>query len=609
MARGGWGGPAGHVSVVDDADKQTLEQNPVEFGRVLHLFAPYRRTLAAVIVVIVAGSLIGIVQPFLVREVVDVAIPEADVRLLLWCVGAMIAASVATQLLGVLQTYWSTSVGQRVMHDLRRSVFGNMQRQSLGFFTRTRSGEVQSRLVNDVGGMQSVVTNTATSIAANVTTAAATIIAMVALSWQLSLLSLIVVPPAILLTRKVALMRRTLVAERQEVLAHLHTQIEEGLSLSGMQLIRTMGAGPARATQFDSTSANLADLELRSQLAGRWRMASMQIVFAIIPALVYLVAGLPTTGAGITIGTLIAFTGLQSGIFRPLMSLLNVSADWISSMALFSRIFAYLDLQPEMAEPANPVPMDPARVRGDVRFEHVSMRYPGADTDALTDVDITIPPGRTVAVVGATGSGKSTLASLARRLYDPTGGRVTIDGVDVRDIGDTDLARLVGIVLQETYLIHDSIRANLLLARPEASEDELWRALEVAQIAAKVRGLPEGLDTLVGSRGYRFSGGEKQRIAVARTVLRDPRVLVLDEATSALDNATERELQAALDRLTHGRTTLVIAHRLTTIQDADQIVVLDEGRVLEQGTHAELLAAGGAYAELVNATHRDSAQA
>ncbi|WP_084441136.1 ABC transporter ATP-binding protein [Dermatophilus congolensis] len=599
MVKRAWGGPAGLVRAADEAEREQLRRHPVPLRRVLMLFAPYRGRLLAVMAVIVASSLVGVVQPFLVREVVDVAIPLQRVPLLLVLVGGMVAATVVTQLLGVLQTLWATMVGQRVMHDLRVAVFENLQRQSLAFFTRTRTGEAQSRLVNDVGGMQSVVTNTATSIAANATTTIATVVAMVALSWRLSLLSLLVVPPAVWITRKVALARRALVDRRQETMADLHTQIEEGLSLSGMRLIRTLGASRARSELFGVTSGALVDLEVRSQLAGRWRLAVMQIVFAVIPALVYLVAGLPATSGGMTIGTLIAFTGLQAGLFRPLMSILNVSAEWISSMALFGRIFAYVDVESDVPEPVSPVFVDPVAARGEVCLEGVSLRYPGSDRDAVSGVDLFIPAGGTVALVGATGSGKSTVASLVRRLVDPSQGRVMIDGVDVRDIAEENLAALVGIVLQETYLVHDSIRANLLLARPDASEGELWAALEVAQIADVVRGLPLGLDTVVGARGYRFSGGEQQRIAVARTVLRDPRVLVLDEATSALDNTTERELQVALDGMMAGRTTLVIAHRLSTIRDADVIVVLDAGRVVERGSHAELMALGGAYAALV----------
>ena len=592
--RRGGGGPR----TIDPKDRAQLRASPVPFARVAGLFTPHRRALAAVIAIIVAISVVSMAQPFLVREVVDTAIPQQDVRLLLLVVAGMVGVAVVTSLLGVVQTWMSAQVGQEVMHTLRTRLFTHLQGQSLGFFTRSRAGEVQSRLINDVGGMQGVVTTTATSIASNLTTAIATSVAMVALSWRLSLISLIVVPPAVWLTRKVALLRREITARQQAALADLHGHIEEGLSVSGIRLAKLMGTTRRDADRFTTVSHDLIDLELRSQLAGRWRMATMQIVFAAVPAAIYLAAGLPATSGGMTIGTLIAFTTLQAGIFRPLMGLLNVGAQWVSSMALFSRVFEYLDLQPEILPPTDPVDLDPATVRGEVRLDGVSFRYAGADRDALAGVSVDVPAGSSLALVGHTGSGKSTLAALVARLHDPTAGRVTIDGVDVRDLDPEVLASIVGVVSQETYLVHASIRENLLLAAPEATDADLWQALAAAQVADLVASLPDGLDTIVGSRGYRFSGGEQQRIAIARTILRDPRVLVLDEATSALDNETERAVQVALETLAAGRTTITIAHRLSTVEGADQIVVLDDGRVVEQGRHGELLAAEGAYAGL-----------
>ncbi|KGN37902.1 ABC transporter ATP-binding protein [Knoellia subterranea] len=592
--RGGGGGPM----KIDPKDRAQLELAPVPLKRVTALFRGFGRPITIVTAIIVATSVISMAQPFLVREIVDTAIPQQDVRLLLLTVAAMVAVAATTQLLGVVQTWLSTRVGQRVMHRLRTDLFAHLQQQSLGFFTRTRAGEVQSRLTNDINGMQGVVTTTATSIASNLTTAVATSVAMVALSWRLSLLSLLVIPPAVWMTRRVALIRREVTARQQSRRADLNVQIEEGLSVSGVRLSKTLGAGRRHAERFATTSEELVDLELRSQLAGRWRMATMQIIFSAIPAMIYLIAGLPATSGGMTIGTLIAFTGLQAGIFRPLMGLLNVGAQWVSSMALFSRVFEYLDLIPDVAAPTAPVDLDPEWVRGEVRFEDVSFRYAGDAPLALDSISAVVPAGGSLALVGHTGSGKSTLASLVARLHDPSSGRVTIDGVDLRDLDPEVLARIVGVVSQETYLVHASIRENLLLAAPDATEVELWQALGAAQVADLVATLPEGLDTVVGARGHRFSGGEQQRIAIARTILRNPRVLVLDEATSALDNDTERAVQKALDELVKGRTTITIAHRLSTIEGADEIAVLDHGRIIERGSHHELLALGGRYADL-----------
>jgi ATP-binding cassette subfamily B protein len=591
---------------VDPRDRAQLEIAPVPMRRVANLFRGFGRPIGVVTAIIVATSVISMAQPFLVREVVDVAIPQQDVRLLLLAAGGMLAVAATTQLLGVVQTWMSTGVGQRVMHRLRTDLFAHLQQQSLGFFTRTRAGEVQSRLTNDINGMQGVITTTATSIASNLTTAVATSVAMVALSWRLSLLSLLVIPPAVWMTRRVALIRREVTARQQARRADLNVQIEEGLSVSGVRLSKTLGAGRRHAERFSTTSEELVELELRSQLAGRWRMATMQVIFSAIPALIYLVAGLPATSGGMTIGTLIAFTTLQAGIFRPLMGLLNVGAQWVSSMALFSRVFEYLDLVPDVAAPVAPVALDPERVRGEVRLEDVSFRYAADAPLALDSVSAVVPAGGSLALVGHTGSGKSTLASLVARLHDPTSGRVTIDGADLRDLDPEVLARIVGVVSQETYLVHASIRENLLLAAPDAGEVDLWRALGAAQVADLVASLPDGLDTVVGARGHRFSGGEQQRIAIARTILRDPRVLVLDEATSALDNDTERAVQKALDELVRGRTTITIAHRLSTVESADEIAVLDHGRVVERGSHEDLLATGGRYAALAGAGVADS---
>ncbi|HET6937605.1 MAG TPA: ABC transporter ATP-binding protein [Nocardioides sp.] len=578
------------------AEKQQARE--VSLHRIAGLFAPYRWSVLGVVAIIVASSVVGLASPFLLRGVIDVALPDQDLRLLVLLTVGMVGVAAVTSVLGVIQTWVSTQVGQRVMHGLRTDVFAHLQRQSIAFFTRTRTGEVQSRITNDIGGMQSVVTSTATSIASNLTTTVATAVAMLALSWRLALISLVVMPPAIWLSRRVARMRREITSAQQKELADLNVTIEEGLSINGVQLAKSMGAGPALVRRFTESSARLIDLELRSSLAGRWRMASMSVLFAAIPAVIYLSAGLPMTRGTMTIGTLIAFTALQGQLFRPLMGLLNTGVQVVSSLALFQRVFEYLDLPVDIDEPTDPVDLDTTAVRGRVRFERVGFSYGDSDVPALVDVDLDVPAGATLALVGETGSGKTTLGSLVARLHDPTSGIVTIDGVDVRRIRLADLARIVGIVSQETYLLHTTVRENLRYAKPDATDAEIEAAARAARIHDLVASLPDGYDTVVGSRGHRFSGGEKQRIAIARTLLRNPRILVLDEATSALDTETERAVQEAFDSLAEGRTTITIAHRLSTVRHADQIAVLDHGQVVERGTHDELLEEEGRYAAL-----------
>ncbi|OFK95374.1 multidrug ABC transporter ATP-binding protein [Corynebacterium sp. HMSC068H04] len=581
-----------HTAVKDPADVDQLAQHPVAFRRVAGLFAPHRGTLLVVVALIIATSGLTVVQPFLVRRTVDEAIPEHDTTLLLWLVGGMLAITVVSQAIGVIQSFLSARVGHIIMHELRTQVFANLQRQSLQFFTNNRGGEIQSRLTNDIAAMRGMVTTTATSVASNLTMTVATLVAMVALSPTLSLLSLVVLPPAVWLTRRAAVLRRSLMEKNSRAQATLQQTISENLSVSGMRLAATLGAQERVYDGFEKTSRSLIRLELESQLAGRWRMALTQIIFGVMPALIYLVAGLRP---GITIGTLIAFSTLQTQIFRPITGLLNVGAQWVASMALFSRIFEYLDLEPDLTEVTRPAQLADASLT----LHHVSYRYPGTDTDALSDVSLTIPAHTTTALVGHTGSGKSTVAALLARLADPTEGTVHLGGVDLRDIPPAQRAAVIGVVSQETYLIHGTVRENLLFAQPDASEEQMWAALNAARVDEVIAALPEGLDTVVGSRGYRFSGGEQQRLSLARTLLRQPQVLILDEATSALDNETERAIQDAV--LGADATRLVIAHRLSTIRDADQIVVLDAGRVVERGTHTELLARGGAYAALLRA--------
>ncbi|MFL5921431.1 MAG: ABC transporter ATP-binding protein [Gaiellaceae bacterium] len=580
----------------DGAPERTADpaQRRANLRRIGPLFRPYRLRLSGLLLLIVVTAALGVVPAFLLERVLE-AIGRNDTRSLSFNAAGMIAIAIATGALGVIQTLLSNQVGQRVMHDLRAAVFRHLQRLSLAFFTRTRTGEVQSRISNDIGGVQSVVTNTATSIASNVTTVVATMVGMLLLSWQLALFAFALLPVFVLLTRRVGNERRRIAKTTQETLADISSLVQESLSVSGILLGKTMGRGAELADRFEADSLRLAELEVRQRMAGRWVMASIQTSFAVMPAAVYWFGGLALAhgSQAISIATLVAFTTLQTRLFFPVGSLLGVSLDVQTSLALFDRIFEYLDQPVDIEEKREAI----AEARaGDVLFDHIWFRY--GEEWTLQDVSFAVPAGTTTALVGETGSGKTTLGYLAARLYDVTRGRITIDGVDLRDLSFAALSDLVGVVSQETYLFHESVRENLRFAKPDATDDEIEAAAEAARIHHVIAALPDGYDTIVGERGYRFSGGEKQRIAIARTILRNPPILVLDEATSSLDTETERLVQEALDRLSEGRTTIAIAHRLSTVRDADRIVVLDHGRVVETGRHEELIVAGGRYATL-----------
>jgi ATP-binding cassette, subfamily B, bacterial len=562
--------------------------------RIGPLFTPYKARLAGVLFLIVISAALGVVPAFLLKRALE-AIAVNDTTALSYAAAGIIAIAIVTGVLGVIQTLLSNQVGQRVMHDLRAAVFRHLQRLSLAFFTRTRTGEVQSRISNDIGGVQSVVTNTATSIASNVTTVAATMVGMLVLSWQLALFAFALIPIFALLTRRVGNERRKIAKSTQETLADISSLVQESLSVSGILLGKTMGRGSQLADRFEADSLRLADLEVRQRMTGRWVMASIQTSFAIMPAAVYWFGGLLLASGShaVSIPMLVAFTTLQTRLFFPIGSLLGVGLDVQTSLALFDRIFEYLDEPIDIEEKPEALTVGQA---GDVVFDHVWFRY--GDEWTLQDVSFTVPAGTTTALVGETGSGKTTLAYLVARLYEVSRGRITIGGVDIRDLSLQALADLVGVVSQETYLFHETVRENLRFAKPDATDDEIELAAKAARIHQVIAALPDGYDTVVGERGYRFSGGEKQRIAIARTLLRNPPILVLDEATSSLDTETERLVQEALDRLSEGRTTIAIAHRLSTVRDADQLIVLDHGRIVESGRHEDLIEAGGRYSAL-----------
>jgi ATP-binding cassette subfamily B protein len=597
---------SGAMQQLRRADKQPPElmdpNRQREGRRILQLFKPYRMRLGAVLVMIVISAAASVANPFLLRDALDTGIFKHQGTTLTLAVLGMIGIAIFSSATSVWQTFMSNQVGQRVMHDLRAAVYHRLQKMSLAFFTRTRTGEVQSRIANDIGGLDNVITNTATTIAQNVTTVAAALVAMCLLDLRLALLSLVFVPPSVWMTRKVGKIRRRITTEQQRQLADLSALVAESLSVSGIMLGKTMGRGEDLAGRFTGESKDIAELEVRSRMAGRWMMATIQFVFAAQPAVIYWLAGQAFVAKTITIGTVVAFTTLQTRLLFPIQSLLGVGADVQASLALFDRIFEYMDLPIDIVEAENPVELHPENIVGEVRLDNVSFRYAtdGDEPWTVHDIDLVVAPGTRTAIVGETGAGKTTLGYLVARLYEPQRGRITIDGIDIRQASLESLASTVGVVSQETYLFHASVRENLRFARPQATDAEVEDAARTARIHDLIASLPDGYDTVVGERGYRFSGGEKQRMAIARTVLRNPPVLVLDEATSSLDTQTEAAVQAELERLAEGRTTITIAHRLSTVRDADQIVVLDQGEIAERGTHEELLERGGLYAALVS---------
>lgn len=573
--------------------------------RIGDLFRPHRRALVVTIILVLAGAALSVLPPLLTQQAFDRGLfppsGSPDVPVLLELVGFMLLAWFASAGLGVAQTYLTARIGNSVMGALRVRLFSHLQAMELGFFTRTKTGVIQSRLQNDVGGVAGVLSNTIQSVVGNTVTVIAALVAMLLLSWQMTIVAVILLPLLVIVQRRVGQARARIATKTQESLSEMTAITQETLSVSGVLLAKAFNQQQAEVGRYRDENGRQIRLQIQLAMSGQWFFAIVNVVLSVVPAVIYLVAAwLIFQDVAVTAGTIVAFTTVQARLMWPLMGLLRVALDLQTAQALFARIFEYLDLKPAITDSDDARPVDPHRL-GEVAFENVVFRYPDQPDDApatLDGISFELEPGTYAAFVGPSGAGKTTVSYLLPRLHEVTDGRVLFAGEDVRRLTHASLIDAIGIVSQETYLFHATIAENLRYAKPGATDSELEAAARAANIHDTIARFPDGYDTVVGERGYRLSGGEKQRVAIARVLLKDPAVLILDEATSSLDTVSERIVQSALDDASRGRTTIAIAHRLSTVVSADVIFVVDRGRIVERGTHGELLALGGVYARL-----------
>ena len=590
-----YGGGGGWWHINWNSPKERPRVTRAILGRILGMLKPYWREGSIVLVCLAVTAVVGLGPPLLIRSLIDDALPHGNTQLLCLLVAGMVAFPLIGGLISVLQSWYSNHVGQRMMMDLRNVLYEHMTTLSLRFFTNTKTGEIMSRLNNDVGGVQDSVTGSLISIVNNMFVLGSTLGLIFKMDWQLSLLAICLLPLFVLPTRRVGRIRHDIARDTQRRYAELTAFMEETLSISGYLLMKTFTRDKSQIAKFEAKNLEIFGLSMRRAMVGRWFFMMTQTIGSIGPALIYLVGGLLVIRGSLTIGTIVAFVALLGRLYGPVAQLASVHVDFMTALALFNRIFEYMDLDREIESPPNATRL--SEVRGRVTFDEVGFAY-RADIPALRGVSFEVEPGQLAALVGPSGAGKTTITYLVPRFYDPTSGQVRIDGHNLRDLDLESIRRSLGVVTQETFLFHTTLRENLLYARSDASEEEIVAACKAANIHDFISSLPEGYDTVVGERGYRLSGGEKQRVAIARVILKDPRILIMDEATSSLDSHSEALIQAALQPLLRGRTSLVIAHRLSTILAADVILVVDHGQLIERGTHQQLLAHGGLYAKL-----------